>query len=318
MIAFQDPLGQLPPQASTFAAEHDALFYFLTWVSIGSFALILGLLIYSSVRWRRKTPDQPAASDLTHHTMLEVVWTLVPTVIVLVVFAWGFKGITVQQVAPADARKYRAEAYMWGWDLYHPGEQTGSEDLYFEIDKPALVQLTSRDVLHAFFVPAFRIKRDVVPGFRNQVWFQPTRLGVYPLYCAEYCGDNHSFMHRKVHVVSAAEYAKRPWNVLPETPEGRGEYYFRVKGCLACHSTTKDLRIIGPSYFDIWMRKGRLAGGAEYTADEAYIKKSIREPNADIVLGDPPYPPGLMPPFDAASLPDAAIDDIIAWMKTLK
>ena len=314
MIAFQDPLGQLPPQASTFAADHDALFYFLTWVSIGSFMLVLGLLVYSAMRWRRRTPDQPAESDVTHNTKLEVVWTLIPAIVVIVVFAWGFKGILPQQISPADARKYRAEAYMWGWDLYHPGAQKSSADLWFEIDKPARVQLTSRDVLHAFFVPAFRIKRDVVPGFRNQVWFQPTLLGDYPLYCAEYCGDQHSMMRRVVHVVTAEEYAKQPWDVLPETPVGRGEYYYKSRGCLACHNLSADVQQPGPSFAGIWMRKGRLADDTEYTADEAYLRESIRNSQAKLVKG---YGP-LMPLFDSNSLTDEDIGDIIEWLKTLK
>ena len=315
MIAFQDPLGQLPPQASTFAADHDALFYFLTWVSIGSFALVLGLLVYSAVRWHRKTPDQPAASDVTHNTRLEVIWTLVPAVIVIVVFAWGFRGIQPQQIAPADSRQYRAEAYTWGWDLYHPGATQSSGELWFEIDKPARVQLTSRDVLHAFYIPAFRIKRDVVPGFRNQIWFQPTRLGDYTLYCAEYCGDLHSQMRRVVHVVDAATYAKEPWNVLPETPEGRGEYFYRMKACVGCHGIAADSpTVIAPTFFGIFGRKGRLSDDAEYTADEAYLRESIRNSTAKIVKG---YQP-LMPIFDPNSLSDDNIGDIIAWMKTLK
>lgn len=315
MIAFQDPLGQLPPQASTFAADHDALFYFLTWVSIGSFALILGLLVYSCVRWHRKTPDQPAASDVTHNTKLEVIWTLIPAIIVIVVFAWGFKGVLPQQIAPADARKYRAQAFMWGWDLYHPGATKSSGELWFEVDKPARVELTSRDVLHAFFIPAFRVKRDVVPGFRNQIWFQPTLIGDYTLFCAEYCGNQHSMMHRVVHVVDAATYAKEPWAALPETPEGRGEYYFNMKGCLACHGTKADSPDpIGPTFFGIYGRKGRLSDDSEYTADEAYIHESIREPQKKIVKGRLP----LMPAFDATSLSEEDVNDIIAWMKTLK
>ncbi|MFO1054193.1 MAG: cytochrome c oxidase subunit II [Planctomycetota bacterium] len=315
MIAFQDPLGQLPPQASTFAADTDALFYFLTWVSLASFALIVFLLIYSSIRWRRKTPDQPAASDVTHNTRLEVIWTLIPSVIVIIVFAWGFKGIKPQQVAPSDARKYRATARMWGWDLYHPGAQKSAGELWFEVNKPAMVQLTSEDVLHAFFIPAFRIKRDVVPGFRNQIWFEPTLIGDYTLYCAEYCGTNHSQMRRIVHVVSAEDYAKKPWDVLPKTPEGRGEYYYNNKGCLACHAHVANaLPGVGPNFWGIYGRKGRLADGSEYTADDAYLTESILYSQNKIVQGF--GPPSLMPSF--ATTPKDEVEDIIAWMKTLK
>ncbi|MGE0142455.1 MAG: cytochrome c oxidase subunit II [Planctomycetota bacterium] len=315
MIAFQDPLGQLPPPASTFAADHDALFYFLTWVSLGSFALILGLLVYSSIRWRRRSEDQLAASDVTHNTKLEVIWTLVPTVVVIVVFAWGFKGVLPQQVAPADARKYRAEAFTYGWNLYHPGETTKSETLYFEVDKPALVSLTSQDVLHAFYIPAFRAKRDIVPGFRNQIWFQPNRIGEYTLYCAEYCGTGHSLMRKTIHVVSAEDYAKKPWNVLPETAEGRGEYYYKLNGCAACHSTMKDVRLVGPSFHGLFGRQGRFDDGSSYTADEAYITQSIRDPHSQVVES---YTKGLMPVFTEAQINAEQLADLITWIKTLK
>lgn len=339
VIAFQDPLGQLPPQASTFAGDVDALFYFLVWVSIASFTLILSVLVYSAIKHRRKTADQPPASDVTHNTTLEVVWTLIPTVVVMFAFAWGLKGNLHQQVAPGDALQYRAEAFKWGWRFYHPGSTVASEHVYVPVDTPVKFTMTSDDVLHSFYVPAFRTKRDVVPGVRQIVWFEATQvngpvldpngnlmtdeygnvLGGYDLFCAEYCGKGHSLMHRKVFVLSEEDYAKRPWDVLPDTPVGRGEYYYGVN-CKACH-TTDGTSGVGPTFQGIWGREERFSDGSSYTVDEAYIRESIRDPQAKIVQSPPGKfygPPSPMPQFGEGQLSDEAIGDIIEWMKTLK
>jgi cytochrome c oxidase subunit 2 len=333
VIAFQDPLGQLPPPASTFAGEVDSLFYFLVWVSLASFGLILAALLYSSIVHRRKTEDQPAASNVTHSTTLEVVWTLIPTVVVMVAFAWGLKGNLQQQVAPAGALQYRVEAFKWGWRFYHPGSTVVSEHLYVPVNTPVKFTMTSEDVLHSFFVPAMRAKRDVVPGVRQIVWFEATELngpvldaqgelqrdeygnvkGGFDLFCAEYCGDGHSLMRRKVFVVSQEEFATKPWDKLPEDPVGRGEFYFKIN-CIACHSLDGS-RLVGPSFKGIWEREGRLEGGASYVADEAYLRESIRNPLAKIVET---YPAGVMPVFGEGQLSDEAVGDIIEWMKTLK
>lgn len=332
VIAFQDPLGQLPPQASTFAGDVDELFYFLVWVSLASFGLILALLVYSSIAHRRKTPDQPPLSNTTHNTTLEVVWTLIPTVVVMLAFAWGLKGNLDQQVAPADALQYRVEAFKWGWNFYHPGATTASEHIYVPVNKPVKFTMTSRDVLHSFYVPAMRAKRDVVPGVKQIVWFQPTvengplldgagqpqtddfgnLIGGFDLFCSEYCGDGHSVMHRKVYVVSQEQFDEKPWDLLPEDPIGRGEFYYKLN-CVACHSVDGS-RLVGPSFLGLWGREGRHTDGNAYTADEAYIRESIRKPMAKVVEG---YAP-VMPEFTEAQLSDEAVGDILEWLKTLK
>ncbi|MBK8980575.1 MAG: cytochrome c oxidase subunit II [Planctomycetes bacterium] len=322
LIAFQDPLGQLPTPASTFAEEVDPLFTFLTVISIFFFTLILVVLVYSAIRYRRRRPDQPPASQMTHNTTLEVVWTLIPTVILMVTFAWGLKGNLDQQIVPADARAYTVEAWKWAWAFHHPGDdpnnpQTAAEDLYCEIGVPVRITMTSRDVLHSLYIPAFRVKRDVVPGVRQILWFRPTELGTYDLFCAEYCGDGHSLMRRKVHVVDAETFAKKPWIDIPQTPEGRGEKWYTQAGCIACHSLTDQITV-GPVFKGIWMRPGQLQSGESYVADADYIRNSIRNPASQLVAGRPNWVAGAMPQFTEAQLTDEQIDDLIAWMKTLK
>ncbi len=183
------------------------------------------------------------------------------------------------------------------------------------VDTDIKVTLTSEDVLHAFFIPAFRIKRDVVPGVRQLVWFRPTRLGDYDLFCAEYCGDNHSGMHATVHVVPKDQFNEKLWNNVPTDPVERGHYWYQNKICFSCH-TTDGTKLVGPSFKGIWMRKGKLADGSDYVADEAYIRHSIHEPSAQIVAGfGVAGQPSPMPQLDVS---DDQISDIIAWMKTLK
>jgi len=183
LILPQDPLGQLPPAASTFAGEIDGLFYFLFWISVFFFALILGLLVYSAVKHRRKSIEQPAASNVTHNTPLEVVWTLIPTIILMVIFAWGFRGNQDQLIAPADALQYRVQAQKWSWTFFHPDSSTPvANEVWVPRGKPVLFRMTSSDVLHSFFIPAFRVKRDVVPGVQQLVWFEATEVGDYDLF----------------------------------------------------------------------------------------------------------------------------------------
>lgn len=329
--ALSDKWGQLEPLASTF--DHvDNLFYFTYVVCIFFFVLITGVLALSVVKYRRKTYDQPAASNVTHNTPLEVVWTIVPLIIVMIMFAWGWKGSNDMLVAPADARQYKAVANQWSWTFSYPGSKVQSlNELWLEVDKPAAFTLQSMDVLHAFFLPGMRVKRDVVPGRQQTAWFRPTKTGDYHLYCAEYCGEHHSKMYALVHVVTAEEYAKSPWDVLKDsTPEeaiASGENIYKAL-CINCHSVNgtpgtgpswggpKGLfakdgdKVVGRS------REVVLADGTTQTVtvDEAYIKESIAMPNAKKVA-ELPYRNANMSAF--ANLDERQVNCLIAYMKSL-
>jgi cytochrome c oxidase subunit 2 len=326
-----DKWGQLEPLASTF--DHvDGLFYFTYVVCIFFFVLITGVLALSVVKYRRKTFDQPAASNVTHNTPLEVIWTIIPLIIVMVMFVWGWKGSNDMLVAPADARQYKAVAKQWNWTFSYPGSKVQSyNELWLEVDKPAAFTLQSTDVLHAFFLPGMRVKRDVVPGRQQTAWFRPTKTGDYHLYCAEYCGKDHSKMYALVHVVSAEEYAKSPWDVLKDsTPEeaiASGENIYKAL-CLSCHSVNGTPGT-GPSWSGpkgLFAKDGdKVVGRARevvladgttqtVTVDEAYIKESIAMPNAKKVA-ELPYRNNNMSAF--ADLDERRVNCLIAYMKSL-
>jgi cytochrome c oxidase subunit 2 len=326
--ALSDHWGQLVPLASTF--DHvDGLFYFTYIVCIFFFVLIAGVLAYSVAKYRRKTWDQPAVSNVTHNTPLEVIWTIIPLIIVMVMFAWGWKGSLDMTVAPADAVQYKAVAKQWSWTFYYPNSKVQSfNEFWVEIDKPAAFTLQSTDVLHAFFLPAMRVKRDIVPGRQGTLWFHPTTKGEYHLFCAEYCGGDHSKMYAKLHVVSAEDYAKKPWDVLkdstPQEAAASGENLYKQL-CISCHSVNGTAGT-GPTWKGLFSKQGdnylgrqrevvTPDGGTQtITVDEAYITESIRKPNEKKVA-ELPYRNNNMSAF--ADLDDRRVNCLIAYMKTL-
>ena len=326
MIAFQDPLNQLPPQASTFAADHDALFYFTFWLCAFFFFLITGILGYSIIKYRRRSEDQRAASNLTHHTALEVVWTVVPLILVMIIFAWGWKGSLDMTVAPANSLRYKVVGKQWAWNITHPGDITGStNEFWVPIDTPAVMEMESQDVLHAFFIPAFRTKRDVLPGRYQTIWFEANAIGDYHIFCAEYCGREHSLMRGTVHVVSQEEYDERPWDVWPEDPIEAGEKIY-MTNCRACH-TIDGTTLIGPSFKGIFGSietvelhpNGREANPdiVDVEVNEEFIIESIRTPNVKIKVG-PTFSYGQMTPFDESWIPDERLPWIIEYIKSLQ
>lgn len=334
MFAIQDPQtpqqvrentdawGQFFKLRSTFGAVDD-LYYFTLVVSIFFLVLITGILLYSVVRYRRKTIDQPAASNVTHNTPLEVVWTVIPLILVMVIFAWGWSGSFDMTYAPRNARKYTANAKQWSWTFQYPNDPaTSTNELWLEVGKPAVFHLVSSDVLHSFYIPSMRVKRDVVPGRINTVWFEPKDIGDYHLFCAEYCGQDHSAMRAVVHVVSPEKYKSRPWDTWdPNDLAGNGEKIYKTQ-CASCHTVT-GVAAVGPTWKGLFVKqadgtfKGKeesLADGSKVVVDRDYILESIRKPNARIVAG---YAAGQMSAFDETLLPDFKVDAIIAYMQKL-
>ena len=318
-----DAWGQLPKLVSTFG-DVDGLFYFTYAVCIFFFVLIFAALLYSVIKWHRKTYDQPAASNVTHNTPLEVVWTVIPLIIVMVMFAWGFKGSLDMTNVPHGARQYKATAKQWNWTFSYPNDPVQSYgELWLEVGKPASFLLESTDVLHAFYMPSMRVKRDVVPGRYQKVWFQPIEKGEYHLFCAEYCGDDHSKMYAKVHVVDAVEYAKRPWDQWDDNnPAKGGESRYKAL-CSSCHSLD-GTPLTGPSWKGLFVKdaSGAIVGGQRdvfvggvketITVDDAYIIESIKNPEAKKAAG---HEKNAMTAFP--NLPDREIHGIIEFMKTL-
>lgn len=337
-----DAFGQLPKLASTFG-HVDGLFYFTYVVCIFFFVLILGVLLFSVVKYRRKTFDQPAASNTTHNTPLEVVWTVIPLIIVMVMFAWGFKGCMDMTTVPEAASRntYKATASQWSWLFTYPDQSQSSSEVWVEVNKPVQFLLESTDVLHAFYIPSMRVKRDVVPGRFQSVWFEPIAVGEYHLFCAEYCGNDHSRMYAKVHVVTAEEFAKQPWNTwddkTPEEAAASAEKLYKSRGCNTCHSIDGS-KGTGPSWGgpkSLFMKDGdKIVGRPReviengqkktITVDDAYIIESITKPTAKLVA-EPPYDKGGMadfPDLDPARATDPKLAErklkgLIEYMKKL-
>lgn len=327
-----DLYGQLPKLASKF--DHvDGLFYFTYAVCIFFFVLILGVLLFSVVKYRRKTWDQPAASNVTHNTPLEVVWTVIPLIIVMIMFAWGFKGSLDMMTVPHEASRntYKATAKQWNWTFTYPNHPAQSYgEVWLEHNKPVQFLLESSDVLHAFSMPSMRVKRDVIPGRYQSVWFTPTELGEFHLFCAEYCGDDHSRMYAKVHVVPAAEFATHPWDQWDDsTPAAAAKSAESVykQLCASCHSVN-GAPGVGPSWGganSLFVKQGDQVVGRQrqvvengerktITVDDAYIVESIVKPDQKKVAEEP-YVRNNMTAFP--NLEERKIKGLIEYMKSL-
>jgi cytochrome c oxidase subunit II len=325
-----DAYGQLSKLASTFG-HVDGLFYFTYAVCIFFFVIIVGVLLFSVVKYRRKTWDQPPASNTTHNTPLEVVWTVIPLIIVMIMFAWGYMGARDMTVVPLEASRnsYKATAKQWNWTFSYPNDPAQSyNELWLQVNKPAQFLLESSDVLHAFYMPAMRVKRDVVPGRYQSVWFEPIEVGDYHLFCAEYCGKDHSRMYALVHVVTAEEYAKRPWDQWDDsTPAAAAKsgasLYSQL--CAACHSVN-GTPSVGPSWKGLFVKNadGTITGRQReviengetktITVDEAYIVESVHKPEAKKVA-ELPYRNNAMTAFP--NLEERKIKGVIEYMKSL-
>ncbi len=316
-----DTAWGMPPQVSTFAEDIDGLYEFTFWISIFFFVLITGVLLYSVVKWRRRTEDQPAAGNETHNTPLEVTWTVVPLILVMIIFAWGWRGCLDMTVAPPDALSYQVRARKWSWSITHPNHSEPlTNTIYVPLGKPVKFIMSSEDVLHSFFLPAMRVKRDVLPGRLQMVWFEATKIGIFPLFCTEYCGERHSFMIGEIHVVSADEFERGTKNLdygpkddptlpLPE----RGKRKYVAKGCVACHSTTDaNMRAPCPSFVGLWGREEEMIDGTKIVVDEKYFIESVLKPLEKTVKG---YIRGAMAP---QAITEDEVKLIMEYVKTLK
>lgn len=271
----------------------DPVFIFIFGASLVLFLGITAVMIWFVVRYHRSRSPQPTSSA-DGNLWLEIVWTVLPTILVLAMFYYGWAGYLALRNVPEGALEVNSTARMWSWNFAYPGGRSSTK-LYVPVGRPVKVNLESVDVLHGFYIPAFRVKRDIVPGMTNNVWFTATKPGSYDIFCSSYCGTGHSAMITTVEALPEAEFAA--W--LKEGAASGGPHpglaLLEQHGCLGCHSTDGSAKI-GPSFKGIWGRKTViLSGTAErtITVDEAYLKRAIIEPNADVVKG---FAPG-MPPY---------------------
>jgi cytochrome c oxidase subunit 2 len=287
MLFAEIPL--FPEQASTHAQAVDALFFFLTAVTGAAGLLITVLLIYFAVRYRRRSPHDRTPRILGS-LRLELAWSIGPFLIFLVMFFWGARVYLAVARTPDDAIDVYVVGKQWMWKVQHPGGQREINELHVPVGRRVKLTLTSEDVIHSFFVPAFRIKQDAVPGRYVQTWFEATRVGDYHLFCAEYCGTYHSGMIGKVHVLRKEDYDVWLDRRAEGAPALEGRKLFLKLQCVACHSG--DAR--APNLEGLFGRTVVLEDGRRVTADAAYIRESILRPRAKVVAGWKP----IMPSYD--------------------
>jgi cytochrome c oxidase subunit 2 len=300
----------LPEKASTFADQHDALFYFILGICAFFTVLVTFLMFFFAWRYRWR-PDFAPDHTHTHHNGLELTWTIVPTVILVAIFGFGFSTFLDMMTSPEGAYEIRVTGRKWSWSFEYPTGKT-SNVLHVPKGQPVRLVLQSQDVIHSVFVPAFRVKRDVVPGRLNKMWFEATKLGEFPLYCAEYCGTNHSQMNTTVRVQRPAAFDQWVQDVGPGTqdPVERGRHWHKRYGCQACHSLDGSSKT-GPTWKNLFGSKEKLSSGETVTVNEAYVRESIMEPGAKITKG---YG-NVMPKMP--QITDDQINDIIALMKSV-
>ncbi|MCD6024804.1 MAG: Cytochrome c oxidase polypeptide [Fibrobacteria bacterium] len=307
----------LPEQASTFADAVDWAFGLYFWISLFFFALIIGLITYFVLRYARKRPEQMASGQMIHNTMLELSWTIIPLLIVMGLFFIGMRGYWHMRVAPSDAVTIDVVGRKWSWSFDYT-QGFSNDTLVVPVHQPVRLRVTSTDVLHSFFIPAFRAKADVIPGRYHSLWFEATRTGVFPVLCTQYCGTNHSFMLSAVKVLEREEYdewlkgAAEAAGGGGMTPAEFGATVYTKRGCNACHSPDGKPGI-GPTWQGLWGKSRPLTNGSSVLADEAYIRQSILEPPTQVVAGFQP----IMPPYKGI-ISDREIEAVIAYIQTLK
>ena len=309
MIGF--PL--FPDVASTVASGVDYLYFFLTAVSAFFTALIFVLILYFAVKYRRgpgRRAEQLPADQEHRGIPLEIAWTVVPFVITLVMFTWGSSLYIANSRVPDQAMNIYVVGRQWMWKIQHPNGRREINELHVPIGQPVKLTLASQDVIHSFYIPAFRVKQDVVPGRYVTMWFQPTRAGEYHLFCAEYCGTYHSGMIGRVVVMQPEEFQKWLGGVTEESPVQTGEKLFTDFNCVNCHATGARQRC--PQLGGLYGSDVQLEGGGTAKFDEAYIRESIINPTAKIVRG---YP-AVMPTY-RGQISEEQLLDLAAYIKSL-
>lgn len=328
----------MPPAATEVAKSVDSIYGFLLISSLISFIIIMGGFIYFVNKYRRRGSDDKTAY-ITHDHTLEFIWSFIPFVIFMVCFAWGAKVYLDMREVPKNAMEIHVVGKKWDWEfIYKNGRKVLSDvdeegnkipsTMVVPVNKPVRLIMTSskvnpadkkdRAVLHSFFVPAFRVKQDIVPGRYTQLSFTPNRTGEFWIFCTEYCGTGHSNMLGKVKVVE--ETAFNDWVIGDESAGGgeasladKGKDIYRTRACIGCHSVN-GTKMTGPTWKGLYGSTRNFADGSSTKADDNYIKESILNSNKKIVEG---YAPNQMPSYQG-QLTDDDVTAVIEFIKTLK
>ncbi len=305
----------LPVDASTMAGDIDSLFYFTYWVSIVIFVAVIAAIVYFVVKYRRRQANERTERVHESH-LLELTWIVIPTILTMVVFTWGFQLFLKMGIAPPDAYEITVRGQKWSWEFEYPNGTISMNELRVPVNKPVRLVMSSEDVIHSLFIPAFRVKHDVLPNRYTAVWFEATKEGEYPLFCTEYCGTLHSGMLSKVFVLEQEEF--KDWvdsggGDFDDMPlEEYGEVLYTQQACIGCHSTD-GTRLVGPSFQGIYGVDRVFDDGTSALGDDNYLREAILDPAAKIVAG---YQNQMPPSY--SSLNERQVSALIAYIKELQ
>lgn len=304
----------LPVEASTLARDVDDLYIFITLISAFFFFLVGGLVALFIWKYRRRSANE-VTPHITHNLPLEIAWSVIPLLLCIVIFFWGFHGYMRGQVAPGDAMEIQVRAKKWVWVFEYPDGMRTLNEIHVPVGKPVRLIMSSEDVIHSFFVPTFRVKNDVLPNRYSEVWFEPTKTGMHQVLCTEYCGKGHSDMLAKIHVDDEATYQKwliegdESMKTMPLTE--LGQLVHENRGCSTCHSLD-ETRGQGPSWKGIWGQTHQFTDGAQAVVDENYVRESIMDPHKHVLAG---YE-AIMPTYKGL-LRDREVLGVIEYIKSL-
>ena len=321
LIGAVEPGGfWLPERASTAGAATDGLFHFILWLCVFFAVLIFALLVVFVVKYRHR-PGERKDSHAGHSLTLELTWTIIPTLLTVVIYYYGFRGYLNLSVEPPNAYEITATGQMWKWTFTYPnGHQ--DEELHVPAGMPVRVVLASQDVIHSLSIPDLRVKKDVVPGRYNRIWFEAEKKpGAQPdehqVYCAAYCGTQHSAMLTHAYVHEPADF--KQWLIdatardMNMPPVELGAKLHKTKGCATCH-TVDGSPSTGPTWSNMFGSTVPLADGSTVLADEAYVRESVYQPQAKVHQGF--GPPSQMPSFQGL-VNERELGGLIAYMKSI-
>jgi cytochrome c oxidase subunit 2 len=317
-----DKLGSfwLPPVISPETSGQDVLFYVIYYLSVFFFFLVVGFMVYFAWKYRKKPGQVP--SNIEGNTKLEIIWSVIPGILFIGIFVWGLISWIGLNIPPQEAMDVKVTARKWDWLFTDMNSGAETNDLIVPVNTPVRLIMSSVDVIHGFYIPDFRINKDVLPNQYSIVWFKAERKGIYPIYCSQYCGTKHSQMIRYVRVVDEADYLKMMEDAQGAglSPMQLGEKLFKGKGaCASCHDATQaKTRIVGPPLWGMFgtdVTYDLLPSKMKKTDkfDENYIRKSILDPNFREIDG---YP-NVMPSYQG-QLKEQEVDALIEYIKSLK
>ncbi len=303
-------------EVSHIAGQVDSVFIFITAVGLFFFLLTQGSLIYFALRYRKRKKEEEAETPyITGNLMLETAWVVIPSLLILAIFYYGYVVFMQIRTPPADAPEIVVTARQWMYQFKYPDGRQEVNEVRVPVGKPVKFIMTSQDVLHGFFLPSFRVMQDILPGRYTSLWIQPLKEGKYDIFCTQYCGTGHSEMRATLVVMGEKDYQQWLAGEAKEKAEPlseQGEKIVEKSGCLSCHTTDGTAKV-GPTFKGLFGSIQHFTDGTSAVADENYIRNYIQTPNVKVVKGFPP----IMPSFKGI-LKDDEITAVIAYLKTLK